>query len=287
MAIATVLPVLGLALLLVARSHLIDLVEKKRPLALALFPFIVCLPSIVVVELVALAALLQPNAIGAYWETVALCVVALHLGLLFWSPLVMLVSVIYGHWFIDGKTFLASRRAARQVRSSLRKVRRTQREFKKLIVRLTSALDGRAVWLRELPFNPTEPVGLVAARRAKLVSDARDAEFESSRIASKLAELDEEVREVKRQQGARRRNSTNGYARLLLNSFNVSVGHVQASNEGPREFDTELPRALAELDALYRDVTGHLPARPGREPNLAAAVARELERMDAEATDLG
>ena len=51
--------------------------------------------------------------------------------------------------------------------------------------------------------------------------------------------------------------------------------------------DPTLPRALADIDALYRDATGHLPARPGREPDLAAAVARELERLDAEATDLG
>lgn len=38
--------------------------------------------------------------------------------------------------------------------------------------------------------------------------------------------------------------------------------------------------ALAQLDEEYRDITGRLPARPGREPELAAAVRVQVGMDD-------
>lgn len=287
MAIATVLPVLGLALLLVTRSQLVHSLERKLPLASALFPFIICLPGVVVVELIALNALLNPTATNVLLETVAMMVVALHVGLLFMSPLVSLIYVTYGHWFAEPRTVLAMRRAKRGVRRNLREMRRTRRTLERLIVRSTNTLARRAVAFREKPFDPGEPVWLITAGRAELVSAFRETEIETSIISEALAKLDKKVREARKQQDSARRNFRNAYARTSLGSFNVSVGHVQILDEGARQFDTELPRALAELDAMYRNITGHLPARPGRRPDLAAAVARELERLDAEAADPG
>jgi hypothetical protein len=41
--------------------------------------------------------------------------------------------------------------------------------------------------------------------------------------------------------------------------------------------DPLLVLALAEMDQLYREVTGRLPERTGRDPELAEAVRRQIE----------
>ncbi|MFE5309682.1 hypothetical protein [Isoptericola sp. NPDC056605] len=38
--------------------------------------------------------------------------------------------------------------------------------------------------------------------------------------------------------------------------------------------------ALAAADRLFRDATGRLPERPGRDPELAATVQRQLDTED-------
>ncbi|WP_407316606.1 hypothetical protein UQW22_09810 [Isoptericola halotolerans] len=44
--------------------------------------------------------------------------------------------------------------------------------------------------------------------------------------------------------------------------------------------------ALAQLDEEYRAVVGRLPERPGRDPELAAAVRRQIEADDSSAGPL-
>jgi hypothetical protein len=43
--------------------------------------------------------------------------------------------------------------------------------------------------------------------------------------------------------------------------------------------DPLLVLALAEMDQLYAEVTGHLPERPGRDPELAEAVHGQIKTL--------
>jgi hypothetical protein len=44
--------------------------------------------------------------------------------------------------------------------------------------------------------------------------------------------------------------------------------------------DPLLALALAAIDVEYRAITGRLPERPGRDPDLAEAVRRQIEADD-------
>jgi hypothetical protein len=60
--------------------------------------------------------------------------------------------------------------------------------------------------------------------------------------------------------------------------------HTPPAVVHPGPMDPLTVLALAELDTEYRAVVGRLPERPGRDPELAEAVRRQIEADDAAAT---
>ena len=251
--IATVLPVFGLALLLVARAEVArSLTLPRFALALDAILFGATLIQLALSEFISLLILSGEIQETANWRALARSAATWSILVLFMTPLVNLLRMALWRPMVTREGRRALKDIRRSMRSRKRDLRAHRKKLRSQFQQMTDKLEEMASDLREEPFNPRAPISTMVERREWLRSYAWEVEHtvaegeegirksEGALVKSKESQ-DDLMMEVRKRQ-----------FQFLWSLFSSSIGHSEPQ-ENVNDGDTTSESAPKTLVARPPD----------------------------------
>lgn len=257
--IATVLPVLGLALLLVARAQFGT--SLSRPRWSVYFDgllFGAVLIGVIVQFYAALNILSGAWEDTESWRSWSTSTAFAATAVLFGTPLLNLLMLVFFH---PNQTMLGrdyARRVGRDLRRVKRKQKRADRELMKQYAEITTKLESAAVAFRERPFSATRPIAEEVQERKLLVGAASLVEHEIAQNEETRKKSREELREVQKEYDDILLEVRKVFMRSMWSLFSASIGHAD-----PADFSDEEPTSE---DATPKLIVARPAPRPDDPP---------------------
>ncbi|QUC01093.1 hypothetical protein [Cellulosimicrobium cellulans] len=253
--IATVLPVLGLAVLVVARAQLVNSLSAPRWVLLinaSIFAF--AISTIIVHFYASLQILAGEWEDTRNWRLLAINAALAAITVLFGLPLMNLAVLALRHPLSRESRFYY-RKIARLLREQKRLARKTRRQLFRDYAEMTGTLESAAERLREEPFEPARPITDFAQRRDLIVSAARLVEQGVARGEAERAKIEREILERQERQEEMYANATRQFGRSLWDLFSASIGHTETEDSNGEESTNaaETPKLIVARPAPRPD----------------------------------